>query len=149
MERTYRRYEAFCARVLGVLAERLEKDAIAGDQDIADTLQAINILHNHSQTDTIVHQLGQIARGRTGKMQTILEETEQQSMALSPGGSVYLPPSDKRQSKFPYLHWCMVCMDIFRSRTRDPKRCGKCKSPLWQNTVKDARRIRRLPGGEE
>ena len=142
-------FAGWVAAVLRLFADRLEHDPLLSHDTINETFREISVLHCQSQSDTIVHQLVNIAREGHKKMQTILEEKEPQPMALSPGGTVYLPPGEKRQSKFPYLHWCMWCLDVFRSRTQHPKRCGKCKSPLWKNTTKDARRIRKRTDDQE
>ena len=133
-------FAAWVAAILRLFADRLEHDTLLSHETIDDTFREISLLHYQSQSDTIIHQLVNIASEGHKKMQTAFWRRKNRSpwRSRSPGGTVYLPPGEKRQSKFPYLHWCMWCLDVFRSRTKNPKRCGANRRS--GNTTKDARR---------
>lgn len=74
---------------------------------------------------------------------------------LEPGGSAHIP--EGRQDKIirPWIHWCQVCTEIWRSDDPEPAQCGRrrCRSFYWRTGVPEeialesgkARRGRRRP----
>jgi hypothetical protein len=50
-----------------------------------------------------------------------------QGLVLKPGGTARIRPGW-------YLHWCMHCLEPFRSKDSDPKQCGRrgCRKKGWR-----------------
>ena len=57
-------------------------------------------------------------------------EQQPQGLSLTPGGTVMIRPRW-------YLHWCMHCLEPFRSKEPDPKQCGRrgCRKKGWRTGV--------------
>jgi hypothetical protein len=57
-------------------------------------------------------------------------EPQPQALSLTPGGTVMIRPGW-------YLHWCMHCLEPFRSKDPEPERCGRraCRKKGWQTGI--------------
>jgi hypothetical protein len=75
-----------------------------------------------SQLTTILPQKTMMSRQK--KLATV---EEPQGLILKPGGTAMIRPGW-------YLHWCMHCLEPFRSKTPDPKQCGRrdCRKKGWR-----------------
>ena len=118
------RYEAFCARLLRLVAIHLEKDAVQGDGDMDETIHEINALHHDFKHGTI------IPGSRYGKQEEKFMSVETLTIAL--GGTVLLE-SARRHLPRPYMHWCANCREVFNSEDGKPPKCRRCGAKHWSN----------------
>lgn len=121
------------------MGNRPEKGEAPAEMSLRDLAQELAELKAMISSLTMLHQ-SVYHSVLTGEHYTPTSERRKeilQPLFLEPGGSVQVHPGKDstgqvRQTKFPYLHWCGACLDVFRSRSKNPKRCGKCKTPYWR-----------------
>ena len=66
----------------------------------------------------------------TSRQKKLATGEKPQGLSLTPGGTVMVRPGW-------YLHWCMHCLEPFRSKTPDPEQCGRrgCRKKGWRTGV--------------
>ena len=104
--------------------DRLRRAATPPDEDSTASVQLRrNLIQN-------IHD----AKGNVEMHATVIQTSESEGFTLSPGQSVRLPPSRKREIKRPFLHWCKVCNELSRSHQADPAICPRreCRSAFWR-----------------
>ena len=126
------RYEVRCARLLRLVADHLEKEALSGERDIDETLREINLFDKqplHEYTNHIM-----FSQGESDQEMITTEEISKSTRVL------HL----KSPNQY-FKHFCFVC---HREWIGWPKKAGKeytfpkkcnyidCRSTVWDDKDK-------------
>ena len=128
------RYEAFCARLLRLVAAYLEHEAVQGDIDMEATLRKINLFDKQPLHEYTHHIM--FSQGESDQEMITTEEISESTRVL------HL----KSPNQY-FKHFCFVC---HREWIGWPKKPGKeytfpakcnyidCRSTVWQDKDKGA-----------